>query len=84
MKIEEKLVWMKDKIEILSKKRERAIWEKEQVEKEAGEMGVKSPADARKKAKKAHTEAEALAKELTKMMEETQAKYKDLLELATK
>lgn len=79
--IEEQLLGLKRRVEALEKLRDRALWEKEQVEREAKDMGVKSPEDARKKAAKAEKEAAKLAEEFWRIMKETEEKYGELLGL---
>lgn len=77
--IKEQLLGLKRRVEALEKLRDRALWEKEQVEREAKDMGVKSPEDARKKAAK--KEAAKLAEEFWRIMKETEEKYGELLGL---
>jgi len=81
--IEDRLLVLKKKKDVLSGKLDRAKWEKEQLEKELLEKyGLKTAKDAEKAAKKLEAEAAAIREELDKGLTKIEEDYKDLLEMA--
>ena len=81
--IEDRLLVLKKKKDVLSGKLDRAKWEKEQLEKELLEKyGLKTAKDAEKAAKKRKSEAAAIREELDKGLTKIEEDYKDLLEMA--
>lgn len=78
---EQQLMSMKKKLDELQRLKDKAKWEFEAAEKELQSLGVKTPEAALKLAEIKISEAKKLEEQMNKVWNDTQEKFKSLLEM---